>query len=63
MAKKPVKVQITLRIDPDLIEFYKWLSGNDQESVKNKWGYQRCMNEALRAYKEYYHENEHQEDQ
>ncbi len=40
---KPVKRQITLRLDADLIEWFRRRSGSDKE-------YQTRINEALREY-------------
>jgi uncharacterized protein (DUF4415 family) len=43
MFYRPVKKQITLRIDADLIEWFR-------QHATSKVGYQTRINEALRAY-------------
>jgi len=40
---RPVKKQLTLRIDADVIDWFKTRAGNSE-------GYQTRINEALRAY-------------
>lgn len=48
---RPVKQQITLRLDADLIAWFK-----NHSAAPGGKGYQTSINNALRAYVKHYHE-------